>query len=163
MLVEISGNVRFSGSIGCLGSISVTGLNTLAVSVLNLSVTLFASSVGGMPKLSKFISSNTGVGGNCSGVLVLGVLVIAGDHLSVVCLLNGYAIPGLGPAPDIHEYAGVNTDVGVEVTGVSDAGGLSSSALSKCSSPEVAFVLSLGLGSESELSGALKLQRFDSP
>jgi len=82
--------------------------------------------------------------------------VIAGDHLSVVCLLKGYAIPGLGPVPDICEYAGVNTDV-------SDAGGLSSSVLSKCSSPEVASVLSSGSGSESELSGALKLQWFNSP
>jgi len=48
----------------------------------------------------------------------------------------------------------VNTDVGVCVC---DAGGLSLSALWNCSLPEVASVCS-GSGSESELSGALKLQ-----
>ena len=54
----------------------------------------------------------------------------------------------------------MNTDVGLEVTGVGDAGGLSSSVLWKCSSPEVVSVHS---GSESELCGALKLQQLDSP
>ena len=127
--MDISGNVGFLGSIGYSGSISVTGLNTLAASVLNSSVTLCASSVGSMPRLNKSISSNMGVSGNCCGVLLLGVLVIAGDCFSVVCLLKGYAIPGLGLVPDMHEYAGVNTDVGLEVTVVGDAGGLSSSAL----------------------------------
>ena len=70
-----------------------------------------------------------GVSGNCCGVLLLGVLVIVGDCLGVVHLLKGYAIPGLGPVPDMHEYAGVNTDVGVCVC---DAGGLSLSALQIC-------------------------------
>jgi len=45
---------------------------------------------------------------------------------------------------------------------VCDAGGLSLSVLWNCSLPGVASVHS-GLGSESELSGALKLQRLDSP
>ena len=93
----------FSGSIGCLGSVSVTGLNTLAVSVLNSSVILCALSVGSMPRLDNSIGSNIGVSGNCCGVLMLGVLVIAGDCLSVVHLLKGYAIPGLVPVPVIRQ------------------------------------------------------------
>jgi len=94
-VVTCSGTVRFSGSIG------VTGLNTLAASVLNSSVTLCASSVGGMPRLDKSIGSNTDVSGNCCEVLALGVLVIAGDRIGVLCLLKGYATPGLVPVPVI--------------------------------------------------------------
>ena len=48
----------------------------------------------------------------------------------------------------------MNADVGVCVC---DVGGLSSSVLWNCSLPEVVSVRS-GSGSESELSGALKLQ-----
>ena len=55
----------------------------------------------------------------------------------------------------------VHTGVGFKVTGDCDAGGLSPSALSNCSLPEVASVFSLGL--ESEFSGALILQQLDSP
>ena len=86
--MDISGNVKFSGSIGCLGSISVTGLNMFAARVLNSSIILCALSVGGMPRLDKSIGGDTGVSGNCCGVLVLGVLVITGDCLGVLCLLN---------------------------------------------------------------------------
>jgi len=124
-VLDISGNVGVLGSIDCSGSISVTGLNTLVASALNLSVTLFASLVGRMPRLVKFINSNIGVSGSFCDGFTLGVLVIASDHLSVMFLLKGYA----GPGPGICRYLGVNTDVGVEVTGVCDAGGLSSSAL----------------------------------
>jgi len=97
MLLAVSGTVGFSGSIG------VTGLNTLAVSVLNSSATLCASLVGSMPRLDKSIGSNMDVGGNCCGVLALRVLVIAGDHIGILCLLNGYVTPGLVPVPVIHE------------------------------------------------------------
>jgi len=45
--------------------------------------------------LDKFIGSNMDVGGNCCDGLVLGVLVIAGDHLDVICLLKGYACNAL--------------------------------------------------------------------
>jgi len=167
MLVVVDGStislvISCSGTVGFLGSIGVTGLNMLAASMLNSSVILCALSVGDMPRLDKSIGGNMGVSGNCCGVLTLGVLVIIGDCLGVLCLPKGYAIPGLGPVPDICGYAGVNTDVGLKVTGVGDAGGLSSSALSKCSSPEVVYIC-LGLGSESELSGGLKLQRLNSP
>ena len=91
-MVTCSGNVGFSGS---TGSVGVTGLNTLAASMLNLSVTLYASSVDGMPRLDKSIRSNTDVGGNCC-VLLLGVLVIAGVCTGVSPLLNGDI---LGPGP----------------------------------------------------------------
>ena len=74
----------------------------LAVSMLNLSVTLCALLVGGMPRLDRSIGSNMGVSGNCCGVLAFGVLVIAGDHISVLCLLKGYAIPDLVPVPVIR-------------------------------------------------------------
>jgi len=96
LVITCSGTVRFSGSIGSIG---VTGLNTLAASMLNLSVTLCASSVGGMPRLDRSIRSNTDVHGNCCGVLTLGVLVIAGDCLGVNHLLKGDVTPGLGPVP----------------------------------------------------------------
>jgi len=86
-----SGNVRFSGSIGSVG---VSGLNTLAASMLNSSVTLYTSSVGGTPRLDKSIGSNMNVGGCC--VLLLGVLVIAGVCTGVSHLLKGDV---LGPAP----------------------------------------------------------------
>ena len=95
-VVTCSGNVGFSGSIG------VPGLNTLAASVLNLSVTLCASSVGGMPRLVRSIGSNTDASGNCCSVLTLGVLVIAGDCLGVDRLLKGDVTPGLGPVPVIR-------------------------------------------------------------
>jgi len=97
--ITCSGTIGFSGSIG---SVSVTGLNTLAVSMLNSSVTLCASLVGGMPRLDKSIGSNTDVGGNCCGILILGVLVITGDCAGILCLLKGYAIPGLVPVPVMH-------------------------------------------------------------
>jgi len=90
-VITYSGNVRFSGSIGCVG---VSGLNTLAASMLNSSVTLYASSVGGMPRLDKSIGSNINAGGCC--VLLLGVLVIAGVCTGVSRLLKGDV---LGPAP----------------------------------------------------------------
>jgi len=90
--IPCSGNVGFSGSIGCVG---VSGLNTLAASVLNSSVTLFASLVGGMPRLDKSIGSNMDVGGNCC-VLLLGVLVITGVCTGVSRLLKGDV---LGPGP----------------------------------------------------------------
>jgi len=86
-----SGDVGFSGPIGCVG---VSGLNTLAASVLNLSVILFASSVGGRPRLDKSIRSNTNVGGCC--ILLLGVLEITGVCTGVSHLLNGDV---LGPGP----------------------------------------------------------------
>jgi len=89
--IPCSGNVRFSGSIGC---VSISGLNTLAASVLNSSVTLFASSVGSTPRLDKSISSNTNVGGCC--ILLLGVLEITGVCTGVSHLLNGDV---LGPGP----------------------------------------------------------------
>jgi len=98
-VVTCSGNVGFLGSIGSVG---VAGLNTLAASVLNSSVILCASSVGGMPRLDKSIGSNMDVGGNCCGVLVLGVLVITGDCLGVDRLLKGDVTPGLGPVPVIR-------------------------------------------------------------
>jgi len=91
-----------SGSIGFSCSIGDTGLNMLATSVLNSSVTLCAPSVGSMPRPDKSIGSNMDVDGNCCGVFVLGVLVIAGDRAGVICLLNGYAIPGLVPVPVMH-------------------------------------------------------------
>ena len=94
-VITCSGNVGFSGSIG------VPGLNTLAASVLNSSVTLCASLVGGMPRLDKSIRSNTDVGSCC--VLLLGVLVIAGVSAGVVHLLKGDVIPGLGPLPIMHQ------------------------------------------------------------
>jgi len=89
--IPCSGNVGFSGSIGCVG---VSGLNTLAASVLNSSVILFASSVGGTPRLDKSIGSNTNVGGCC--ILLLGVLEITGVCTGVSRLLNGDV---LGPGP----------------------------------------------------------------
>ena len=46
----------------------------------------------------------------------------------------------------------------VNNTGVCDAGGLSSSVLANCSSPEVAVS-----GSETEFSGALNFPHLDSP
>jgi len=55
-----------------------------------------------MPRLDKSIGSNIDVGGNCCGVLALGVLVIAGDCLGVDRLLKGDVTPGLGPVPVIH-------------------------------------------------------------
>jgi len=90
-VITCSGNVGFSGSIG---SVSVTGLNMLAANVLNLSVILFASSVGGTPRLDKSIRSNTNVSGCC--VLLLGVLEITGVCTGVSRLLNGDV---LGPGP----------------------------------------------------------------
>jgi hypothetical protein len=116
-----------SGSIGFLDSMSVlvTGvwglLKVKAAWALNSLMTLWLLSVGDIPRPDKSIRSNTGVGGISCCVLLL-VLVIAGDCLGVVCLLKGLT----GPNPDIHEYLGV-------CTGVGDAGGLSSSALSNCS------------------------------
>jgi len=92
-VVTCSGNVGFSGSIG---SVSVSGLNTLAASVLNSSVTLYALSVGSIPRLDKSIGSNMNVGGCC--VLLLGVLVIADVCTGVSRLLKGDV---LGPAPVI--------------------------------------------------------------
>jgi len=62
--------------------------------MLNSSVTLYASSVGGTPRLDKSIGSNINVGGCC--VLLLGVLVIAGVCTGVSRLLKGDV---LGPAP----------------------------------------------------------------
>jgi len=99
LVITCLGNVGFLGSIGSVG---VIGLNTLAASMLNSSVTLCASLVVGMPRLDKSIGSNTDVGGNCCGALALGVLVIAGDCLSVDRLLKGDATPGLGPVPVIR-------------------------------------------------------------
>ena len=93
LVITCSGTVRFSGSI------SVTGLNTLAPSVLNSSVILCPLLVGGTPRLDKSIGLNTDLGGNCCRVLILGVLVIAGDHVGVAHLLKGYDIPGLVPVP----------------------------------------------------------------
>jgi len=93
-VITCSGHVGFSGSVG------VAGLNTLAASVLNSSVTLCASSVGGRPRLDKSIGSNMDTGSCC--VLLLGVLVIAGVSAGVVCLLKGDVIPGLGPLPITH-------------------------------------------------------------
>jgi len=90
-VVTCSGNVGFSGSIGSVG---VAGLNTLAASMLNSSVTLYASSVGGTPRLDKSIGSNMDIGSCC--VLLLGVLMIAGVCTGVSCLLKGDI---LGPAP----------------------------------------------------------------
>ena len=90
-VVTCSGNVRFSGSIGC---VSISGLNTLAASVLNSSVTLYASLVGGTPRLDKSIGSNMDTGSCC--VLLLGVLVIAGVCTGVSRLLKGDV---LGPGP----------------------------------------------------------------
>ena len=74
--IPCSGTVGFSGSIGCVG---VSGLNTLTASMLNSSVILFASSVGGTPRLDKF-----------------GVLEITGVCTGVSRLLNGDV---LGPGP----------------------------------------------------------------
>jgi len=109
---------------------------------LNLSTISVNSLVGGIPRLDKSIGSNTGVSAMSSCALVLWVLVIDGDPLSVEAgvslLLNRY----VGPNPDIWDI-GVHTGVDVPVTGVCAVGGLSSSALSKCSC------------SDSELSGAL--------
>jgi len=132
-----------------LGSTGVSGLNASDAKALNLSTILVNSSVGGIPRLDKSIGSNTGVGVMNGGVLVLWVLLIDGDPLSVEAgvslllngdslLLNGYA----GPNPDIRDI-GVRTGVDVPVTGVCVAGGLPSSALSKCSCSDL------------ELSGAL--------
>jgi len=90
-VITCSGNVGFLGSIGSVG---VAGLNMLAASVLNSSVTLFASSVDGTPRLDKSIGSNTNVGGCC--ILLLGVLEITGVCTSVSRLLNGDV---LGPGP----------------------------------------------------------------
>jgi len=90
-VITCSGNVGFSGSIGCVG---VSGLNTLAASMLNLSVTLYASSVGGTPRLDKSIGLNINAGDCC--VLLLGVLVITGVCTGVSRLLKGDV---LGPTP----------------------------------------------------------------
>ena len=66
----------------------------------------------------------------------------------------------LGPNPDIRWYLGVN----VPVTVYGNGGGLLPlSALSYCSSPDVAVSCLGSSGSESELSGAANLQRLDSP
>jgi len=100
-----------------------------------------------MPRLDKSIEANTVSGiSSCTLMLVLGVLVITGDHLGVICLLKGYAGLVL-----------ICRSVSVEVTGVCDVGGLSSSALLL----EVVSVF--GLGSEPEFSVALILQQLDSP
>ena len=63
------------------------------------------SSVGVYPKSARLSGSNVGVGGisGCALVLVLGFLVIAGDRLSVGCLLKGYTSPN----PDIRWLLGV--------------------------------------------------------
>ena len=141
---------------GCSGpkldiSTGVSGLNTSVANTLNLSTISVASSVGGIPRLDKSIGVTTGIGTMSGCTLVLCVLVIDGDPLGVEAgvalplngdslLLNGYA----GPNPDNRDI-GVHTGVDVPVTGVCVAGGLSSSALSKCSCS----------CSDSELSGAL--------
>ena len=98
-VVTCSGNIRFLGSIG---SVSVTGLNTFAVSVLNSSIACCVSSVGGMPRLDKSIRSNMVGDRSCCGVLVLGVLVVVGVHAGVAHLLKGDVNPGLGPVPVMH-------------------------------------------------------------
>ncbi|EDQ99052.1 uncharacterized protein LACBIDRAFT_335400 [Laccaria bicolor S238N-H82] len=132
---------------------------SLASAISCLGSVRFSGSTGVIPKLDKSISVNAGVGmiGPSSGcMLLLGVLVIAGDPLGVVCLLKGDIN---GPSPVIRLYLSVvDTGVDVPVTGVCDAGGLlPSSALSYCSSPDVKVSV-LGSGSESELSaGALCL------
>ena len=92
-VITCSGNVGFLGSIGC---VSVSGLNTLAASMLNSSVTLYASLVGGTPRLAKSIGLNMDTGNCC--VLLLGVLMIAGVCTGVSRLLKGDV---LGPAPVI--------------------------------------------------------------
>jgi len=89
--------VSCSGSVGFLDSVGVAGLNTLAASMLNSSVILYASLVGGMPRLDKSIGSNMDVGSCC--VLPLGVLVITSVSAGVVRLLKGNVTPGLGPLP----------------------------------------------------------------
>jgi len=136
-------------SSGFSGSTGVSGLNTSDAKALNLSTILVNLSVGRIPRLDKSIGSNMGIGTMSGCALVLWVLLIDGDPLggeagvalplnSDSLLLNGYA----GPSPDIQDI-GVHTGVDVPVTGVCVAGGLSLSALSKCSC------------SDSELSGAL--------
>ncbi|EDR06906.1 uncharacterized protein LACBIDRAFT_328262 [Laccaria bicolor S238N-H82] len=121
----------------------------------------FSGSTGVIPKS---IGVNAGVrmiGPSSGCTLLLGVLVIAGDHLGVVRLLKGDIN---GPSPVIRLYLSVvDTGVNVPVTGVCDAGGLlPSSVLSYFSSPDVKVSV-LGSGSESELSaGARNVQRFDS-
>ena len=89
-VVTCSGSVGFSGSIGSVG---VTGLNTLAVSVLNLSTVCCILLVGNRPNSDRSIGTNTDVGSCC--VLALRVLVITG----VAHLLKGDVTPGLGPVP----------------------------------------------------------------
>lgn len=98
-----------------------------------------------MPILGKSISLKKVSGiGSCMLVLVLGFPLIAGDCLGVVCLLKG----DCGPNPDISRYLGVWTSV-------NNSGGLSPSALTNYSSPDMVTIC--GLASESELSGALNL------
>jgi len=136
-------------SSGFSGSTGVSGLNASDAKVLNLSTILVSSSVGRIPRLGKSIGSNMGIGMMSDCMLVLWVLLIDGDPLGVKAgvalllngdslLLNGYA----GPNPDIQDI-GVRMGVDVPVTGVCVAGGLSLSALSKCSCSDL------------ELSGAL--------
>ena len=93
LVVTCSGNVGFSGSIGCVG---VTGLNTLAASMLNSSTVCCVLSVGNSPNSDRSIGAN--MDGSCC-VLLLGVLVITGVSAGVVCLLNGDTTPCLGPLP----------------------------------------------------------------
>jgi len=136
-------------SSGFLGSTGVSGLNASDVKALNLSTIPVNSSVGGIPRLDKSIGSNMGISTMSSCALVLWVLLINGDPLGgeagVALPLNGYSLllnGYAGPSPDIRDI-GVHTGVDVPVTGVCAAGGLSSSALSKCSCSDL------------ELSGAL--------
>jgi hypothetical protein len=171
--ISCSGNVGFCGSTGSV-SISVPGnsgdsgsgsSNTL---LLNLSTIWVLSSVGVMPNATKSMGSNAG--GSMTGAnndigddnCALWVLEIPGDPpLGVVHLLKGEC-RGLSPVIRCLDVGG--TGFNDPVTGVCDAGGLlPSSALSYCSSPDVK-VSCLGSGSvsDSELSGALNVQRCTS-
>jgi len=99
LVITCYGTVGFSGSIGLVG---VTGLNTLAASMLNLSTVCCVSLVGDTSRLDKSIGSNMGGGRSCCDVLTLRVLVIVGDCTGVACLLKGDITPGLGPVSVIH-------------------------------------------------------------
>ncbi|EDR03859.1 uncharacterized protein LACBIDRAFT_331084 [Laccaria bicolor S238N-H82] len=133
------------GSIVPCGSVPLTAGGVFGIVVL----TVFSGSIGVIPNLDKFIGVNVDVrmiGPSSGCMLLLGVLVIAGDPLGVVRLLKGDTD---GPGPVIHLYLPVvDTGVDVSVTGICDAGGLlPSSALSYCSSPDVKVLSDLGRGS----------------
>ena len=101
------------------------------------------------------------VSGSCCGKLVLRALVIAGDCLGVTYLLEGYT--SLVP---VTHWQGLSVDMDVNNTGICDAGLLSSSVFSNCSSPEVTVSVQTsnsGSGSEIEFYSALNLPHLDSP